>query len=114
MRELSNVIERLVILSSEGRVGHAHVRESLVGAQRGASPPRTADELNALRRDLREHAADDAERGFLLAALRRNDYNVTRAATETDMQRSNFQALLKKHGLRIRDLMMRHDQSENA
>jgi len=51
----------------------------------------------------------DAEKAFLLAALRRNDYNVTRAADQTGMQRSNFQALLRKHGLRIRDLIERQE-----
>ncbi|HUT25790.1 MAG TPA: helix-turn-helix domain-containing protein, partial [Sumerlaeia bacterium] len=44
---------------------------------------------------------------FLTEALRRNDYNVTKAAQETGMQRTHFQSLLKKHGLRIRDLAAR-------
>ena len=39
-----------------------------------------------------------------MEALRRNDYNVARAAEETGMQRMHFQALLKKQGLRLRDL----------
>ena len=109
VRELSNVVERLVILCGEGRVGQAHVQESLTISGSAASVPQTAGELNDLRKKLRNHAADNVEKAFLLEALRRNDHNVTRAAAQTGMQRSNFQALLKKHGLRMRDII-RHER----
>lgn len=105
VRELSNVIERLVIRSEQTRVGHVHVKESLPPARRPSEVPRTAAELNDLKKRLREEAAAAVEKAFLLEALRRNDYNVTRAAADTGMQRPNFQALLRKHGLRIRDIL---------
>jgi transcriptional regulator with GAF, ATPase, and Fis domain len=38
----------------------------------------------------------------VLGALKRNRWNVTRAAEETGMQRSNFQALMAKYDIRIR------------
>ncbi len=107
VRELSNVVERLVILCSEGRVGGARLRESMSVSPAGASVPQTAAELNAARKRLRDSAVAEIERAFLIEALRRNGYNVTRAAEETDMQRPNFQALLKKHGLRIKDIIAR-------
>ncbi|KPK85176.1 MAG: hypothetical protein AMJ81_04050 [Phycisphaerae bacterium SM23_33] len=121
VRELYNVIERLVILCTGGRVGQAHLRE---GGPRGpylaprvarkASPPlpsipKTAAELNELKKRLRDQAVVEVERAFLLEALRRNDYNVTKAADEIGMQRPNLQALLRKHGLRIRDLIDRRE-----
>ena len=37
-----------------------------------------------------------------LEALKRNAWNVTRSAEETGMQRANFQALMKKHDIRLR------------
>jgi len=46
---------------------------------------------------------EDIERRFVLEALKRNDWNVTRSAEETGMQRANFQALMKKYRIRIRD-----------
>jgi DNA-binding NtrC family response regulator len=104
VRELSNVVERLAILCPEGRVGQTRLRESLAAPSAGVPVPQTAAELNELKRRLRDEAVVEAERAFLLDALRRSDYNVTHAAQEAGMQRSNFQALLKKHGLRIRDL----------
>jgi transcriptional regulator of acetoin/glycerol metabolism len=36
----------------------------------------------------------------VLEALERNNWNVTRAAQEVDIQRPNFQALMRKHGIR--------------
>jgi len=42
------------------------------------------------------------ERAFALNALKRNDWNVTRAAEEVGMLRPNFQALMKKQGLTAR------------
>jgi transcriptional regulator with GAF, ATPase, and Fis domain len=51
----------------------------------------------------REKSVEDIERRFVQEALRRNDFNVTRSAEETGMQRANFQALMKKHGIRVRD-----------
>jgi transcriptional regulator with GAF, ATPase, and Fis domain len=45
---------------------------------------------------------ENVERHFVLGALKRNAWNVTRSAEETGMQRSNFQALMKKYDIRIR------------
>jgi len=105
VRELSNVVERLVILCSAERIGQGHLRESMSVAPAALAAPQTAEELNELKRKLRDQAADGAERAFLLEALRRSHYNVTEAARETGMQRTQFQALLRKHGLRIRDIV---------
>ena len=58
-----------------------------------------------MKQKLRDEAVTEVERAFLLQALSRNDYNVTKAADQTGMQRPNFQALLKKHGLRLKDLV---------
>jgi len=107
VRELANVVERLVILCAEGRVGNAHVQESLTGSAARISVPQTVEELNEAKQKLRDKAVADIERAFLTDALRRNAYNVTSAAAETGMQRSNFQAMLRKHGLRIRDILHR-------
>ena len=104
VRELSNVVERLVILCSERRIGAAQLRESMTISPAASSVPRTAAELNAQRKAARDRAVADIEKAFLLEALRRNDYNATKAAEQTGMQRSNLQALLKKHGLRMRDI----------
>jgi transcriptional regulator with GAF, ATPase, and Fis domain len=64
--------------------------------------PRTGDELKRIKKVARERSVEDIEKLFVLKALKRNGWNVTRSAEETGMQRANFQALMKKHQIRIR------------
>ena len=44
---------------------------------------------------------EKVEKNFLLNALIKNDWNVTRAAEKTGLQRTNFQSLMKKHGIKL-------------
>ena len=110
VRELSNIVERLAILSSGSEISAAAMRDCLAvtasAQERGESPetPRTTEELNIARRKARDEAAAEVEKRFLLEALHTHDFNVTRASEAVAMQRTNFQALLRKHNLRIRDL----------
>ena len=76
--------------------------------------PQTVQELNEAKQKLRDRAVAEIERVFLIGALRRNAYSVTRAAAETGMQRSNFQAMLGKHGLRIKDILQREGSAADA
>ena len=59
-------------------------------------------EFLVLKKKLREQAISELEREFVLDALQRNDWNVTRAALEVNIQRPNFQALMRKHAIRSR------------
>jgi two-component system response regulator PilR (NtrC family) len=43
------------------------------------------------------------ERLFVLDALARNDWNVTRSSKDVGMLRPNFQALMRKHNIRSAD-----------
>ncbi len=104
VRELSNVIERLVILCNENRLGLAHLNQSMTVSSALTSVPHNAVELNEVKKKLRDQSVAEVEKAFLLEALRRNEYNVSKAAQQTGMQRSNFQALLKKYSLRLRDM----------
>jgi len=104
VRELENAIHRAVILAADPVIRKAHL------ANLGAPPsqpelevPRTGDELKRLKKLAREKSVEEVERLFVQETLRRNHWNVTRSAEETGMQRSNFQALMKKHNIRVRD-----------
>ncbi len=68
--------------------------------------PLDASQLKEQKRLLREQAVVPLERAFLINALDRNDWNVTRAAEEVGMQRPNFQAMLKKQGISVRSRCM--------
>ena len=64
--------------------------------------PQNNAEFLVLKKKLREQAISELEREFVLDALQRNDWNVTRAAQEVNIQRPNFQALMRKHAIRSR------------
>jgi DNA-binding NtrC family response regulator len=103
VRELENTIHRAVILASDDTIRKAHLA-GLGGREDAHSPngaPRTGEELKKSKKALREKSVEGIEKSFVLEALKRNDWNVTRSAEETGMQRSNFQALMKKHGIRL-------------
>jgi len=100
VRELENAVHRAVILASGDVVRKAHLAG--LGAQPAGAAPKTGEELKKIKKAAREKSVEAIEKAFVLDALKRNDWNVTRSAEETGMQRANFQALMKKHGIRLR------------
>ena len=104
VRELENAMHRAVILATDGIIRQAHLA-SIVdsGAQADFEVPRTSEELKRVKKLAREKSVEDIEKAFVLEALKRNGWNVTRSAEETGMQRANFQALMKKYDIRVRD-----------
>ena len=103
VRELENVVERAVILASGDviRQGHlVNIIEMLPHVD--LDVPRTSEELKQIKKIARQKSVENVEKHFVLGALKRNRWNVTRAAEDTGMQRSNFQALMAKYDIRIR------------
>jgi DNA-binding NtrC family response regulator len=105
VRELENIIERAVIMTDEEVLLPQHFPFPLQESAEGISfnLPRTSEELKELKRHLRDKAVEEAERLFVLGALTRNDWNVTRSAKDVGMLRPNFQALMRKHNIRSQD-----------
>ncbi len=103
VRELENVIQRAVILTTDSVIRRAHLVN--IGEMSAATIniPRTSEELKQVKKLAREKSVEDIEKLFVLEALKRNDWNATRSAEETGMQRTNFQALMKKYNIHIRD-----------
>jgi transcriptional regulator with GAF, ATPase, and Fis domain len=107
VRELENIIERAVVLTQ----GDLIQRECLelptnqdFSEEDGElEAPMNTEELKEVKRKVREQAVEPVEKAFVYAALERNNWNVTKAAEETGMLRPNFQALLKKLGISIKD-----------
>ncbi len=65
--------------------------------------PATNAEFLRLKKKLREQAVVDLEREFVLEALQRNSWNISKAAEQVGIKRPNFQALMRKHGINSRD-----------
>ncbi len=106
VRELENIIERAVVLA-EGefiQINDLELggQEELDGTMLADYIPFNADELKEKKRQIRERVVEPLERAFLLNALKRNDWNITKAAEEVGMQRPNFHALLKKQGILVK------------
>ena len=101
VRELENTMHRAVILASDTVVRKAHLSGLGEGSE-ADNAPRTGQELKQRKKVAREQSVEGIEKAFVLEALKRNAWNVTRSAEETGMLRANFQALMKKHGIRLR------------
>ncbi len=102
IRQLESTIERAVI-SCDGTVIEPHhlpMAVTRAGLPEPYPVPHTNKEFLALKKRLREQAISELEREFVLDALQRNDWNVTKAAKEVNVQRPNFQALMRKHAIR--------------
>jgi len=113
VRELLNVIERVALVwQGSGTVNGKSLQLSDVAAVpvRGgglevvASPfqaPNTSGVGTYM--DLKRKWSDSFEREYLLSSLQRHGGNVSAAAREAQLDRSNFLRLLRRHGLKANE-----------
>lgn len=94
VRELRNLIERLVILTSDSRIDGDDVRACL-----GAGSARRARGLYRRGASLRE-LVEDAERAILVEALRDYDGQMAATARSLELERSHLYKKCKALGLR--------------
>ena len=110
VRQLRNAIERAVILCDRDQVSlrdFPDLRELDEIEDLIENIPATNEELKRARKQIREKAICKVEKNFILNALAKNDWNVTRAAKHVGMQRSNFHNLMKKYDI---SLPQRHNR----
>ena len=104
VRELQSTIQRAVILASDNVIHQAHLVNIIDNFPRtDLEVPRNSEDLKRIKKQVREKSVEDVEKLFIQETLKRNAFNVTKSAEETGMQRSNFQALMKKYSIRVRD-----------
>jgi DNA-binding NtrC family response regulator len=104
IRQLRNAIERAVILCDRHTISlrdFPELREIDELEDLIENIPTTNEELKQVKKQIREKAIRKIERNFISNALAKNDWNVTRSAESVGMQRSNFQKLMKKHGITL-------------
>ncbi len=94
VRELRNVVERMIIASDDDRLGPEHVpREIRVDGppeERVVRSPMTFQELKK-----------DAERRIVLAALEENDWQITRTAAQLGLaDHSSLLKIMRRHGIK--------------
>ncbi|MBM4370102.1 MAG: sigma-54-dependent Fis family transcriptional regulator [Deltaproteobacteria bacterium] len=106
VRELKNMVERMAILCDSERIDTPQLPAEARPATAAptSSLPTTWEDFKHLKRQVSEATAQEMERRFLTEVLARCGGNVTRAAEDIGIQRTNLHFLLRKHGLRTRDL----------
>jgi len=103
IRQLRNTIERAVIMCEGQRIGMESLfldgptseLESLL-----AHVPENNEELKQAKKEIRKKAVLHIEKTFLIKALTESRWNVTQAAKKVGIQRSNFQNMMRKLGIR--------------
>ncbi len=102
VRQLDATIERAVIACDGDVIEPRHLPRTVTHASLPSDlpVPQTNREFLAIKKRIREQAVADLEREFVLDALQRNGWNVTRAAAQVGIQRPNFQMLMRRHGVK--------------
>lgn len=103
VRQLRNVIERAVIQCEGARIGPQELTlDGITGELEGllAQVPQTNEELKQVKQTIRQKSVAQIEKKFILNALAKTQWNVTQAAKMVGLQRSNFQNMMRKHGVR--------------
>ncbi|MGH7506807.1 MAG: helix-turn-helix domain-containing protein, partial [Longimicrobiales bacterium] len=94
VRELRNTVERLLILARGPEVGATDIDRLAGGARAGDGF--SADLLAAATFSAFK---DRAERAYILAKLRENEWNISETARTIDMPRSNLYKKIEKFNL---------------
>ena len=94
VRELKNVVERLLIMTDKDVIEKRDLPEQLRSERHVCLPE--PDKIKTLK-DFR----DLAEKDFILAKLEENNWNVSQTAREIDTPRSNLYKKLEQYGIKI-------------
>jgi Nif-specific regulatory protein len=100
VRELENTIERAVVLTRATQIGYGDLPDyikSYSSQGDGKLLPKTNRELMKAKRELYKKSIGELERRFLLQALEEAGGNISEAARRAQMQRKQFQRLMKRH-----------------
>ncbi len=97
IRELENTIQRAMLLCEGSLIEPPHI--TFPEDIESGSIPESVEELKRIKKVLRSKSIENVERSFVMSALERNGWNVSRAAKDVGMQRTNFHALIRKYGI---------------
>jgi DNA-binding NtrC family response regulator len=106
VRQLKNVVERLVIMADENILDMVNMMDFLRMKKTAheTSVPETLKDLHGFKKQILKDHYRQTEKAFLMKALKDCDGNISRAARKVGMQRSNFHALMKNHHLSVKDI----------
>lgn len=101
VRELENIIERLVVMIDEKMIEPKHLPPNMRKTFLGVSMeiPKNSHQLKELKKGIREKAVEAVEKSFIVEALKRNNWNISKSAKDVGMKRQNFQSLMRKYNI---------------
>ena len=99
VRQLKNVVERLVIMVDKQLVDSSNIHGHLEPHNHDTEDtiPSTLKELKSIKQHLLDIHYNTIEKAFLQKALDTAGGNISQAAKRVGMQRSNFSTLMKKY-----------------
>lgn len=104
VRELQNIIERASSIGDKGVINKDHV--DFVFTELEREEDRT-EKLQVVKdipfKEAKQKVVEVFERDYLLDLLRRNNYNLSKAAREAGIDRKHIRNLLKKYGIPTKD-----------
>jgi two-component system nitrogen regulation response regulator NtrX len=99
IRELKNIMERLVIMSATTTIDLTQLPEAILEKNKLALS--FTDEIHSDSSSLRG-AREDFERLFIIQKLEENDWNITRTAEAIDLERSNLHRKIRSYGIELK------------
>lgn len=99
IRELKNIMERLVIMSSAASIDLMQLPEAILESRKAA--PFSSEDIPPDNSSLRG-AREDFERLFIIQKLEENDWNITRTAEAIDLERSNLHRKIRSYGIELK------------
>jgi len=99
IRELKNIMERLVIMSATTTIDLAQLPEAILEKSKGSAS--SLNDVNSDSSSLRG-AREDFERLFIIQKLDENDWNITRTAEAIDLERSNLHRKIRSYGIELK------------
>lgn len=102
VRELENVILRAMVVAQDDRIEVEHLPDEI----RGLTSLRPVDRegLRLAKKKAKQQAVYQVERQFVLEALKQSGGNISQAARKAMMDRRQFQAMMKRCKVSVKEL----------
>ena len=112
IRELKNLVERIVVIAQKAVISDADVqmildnRFEIPTEPRVASVPRPSGpcESDFFKIDSLKEFREKTERQFIIEKLKQNDFNISRTAEVMDTPRSNLYKKLEQYQIDVKEL----------
>jgi len=111
VRELRNIVERITILCNSEVIESWHLPpeiQQVTPRPLGMPLPKNWEDFKKLKQQVRDATGQELERRYVTETLERCDGNVSRAAKEIGIQRTNLHALMRRYGISVDKLA--HDR----